>query len=90
MTLTGAIVLFAVFWFMGLLIALPLGLRTYGDLGSDGARSPASAPVNPNIKRKILWVTALSFALWLPTCLIIASGWITIADIDIWGTGGAN
>ncbi|MEM8871090.1 MAG: DUF1467 family protein [Pseudomonadota bacterium] len=85
MTITGAMVLFAVFWFMGMLIALPLGLRTHGDEGTDGADAPASAPVNANVKRKMLWVTLISAVLWVPVCLLIASGWITVADLDYWG-----
>lgn len=85
MTLTGAMVLYAVFWFMGMLIALPLGLKTHGDLGTDGDDTPASAPVNANVKRKMVWVTGISLVLWVPVCLLIASGWIGVADLDFWG-----
>ncbi len=88
MTLTGAIVLFAVFWFMGMLIALPLGLRTHGDMGTEDADTPASAPVNANVKRKMIWVTGISLALWVPVCLLIASGWVSVSDLDFWGRGG--
>ena len=43
MTLTGAIVLFAVIWFLSLLVALPIGLNTQGDLGEVEPGTPASA-----------------------------------------------
>ena len=85
MMITGAIVLFAVIWFMGMLIALPLGLTTHGDAGTADADNPASSPINANVRRKMAWVTAITFVLWLPLCLLIASGWIGIEDIDIWG-----
>lgn len=87
MTITGAIVLYAVFWFMGLLVALPLGLKTQGDVGAD-PDTPAYTPLNANVRRKMLWVTAIAFALWLPLTLLIASGWIGVEDVDIWGRMG--
>ncbi len=88
MNITAAIVLFAVIWFMSLLVALPLGLVTHGDQGTDDEDSPAFAPVNANVKRKMLWVTVITVALWAPLCLVIASGWISVSDIDIWGRLG--
>ncbi len=85
MTITGALVLYAVFWFMGLLMALPIGLRTHGDMGTEDDISLASSPINANVKRKMIWVSVISFVLWVPTCVIIASGWIGIEAIDFWG-----
>ena len=85
MSITGAIVLFAVIWFMGLLIALPLGLRTHGDEGTAEEGSPASSPVNPQVRRKMKWVTLITLVLWAPLVALIMSGWISISDLDIWG-----
>ncbi len=85
MTITGAIVLFAVIWFMGLLVALPLQLTSQEEAGEIVPGTPPSAPTNPQIGRKIKWVTLVTIALWLPLVLVIASGWITIEDIDFWG-----
>ncbi|MEM8789108.1 MAG: DUF1467 family protein [Pseudomonadota bacterium] len=85
MTITGAIVLFAVIWFMALLIALPLGLVTHGDLDQDGTRTPASSPANLRLGRKLAWVTAITVLLWAPLCGVIASGWIAVSDFDMRG-----
>lgn len=86
MSVVSGLVLYAVFWFMGLLIALPIGLRTHGDEGTDVDEvTPASAPVNANVKRKMLWVTLIAFLLWAPVSLVIVSGWISVEDIDVWG-----
>lgn len=84
MTITGAFVLFAVIWFLTLLVALPIGLRTQGDLGEIEPGTPASAPENPNIRKKIIWVTIVTIVLWLPLVIVIDQGWISIDDIDIW------
>jgi predicted secreted protein len=84
MTITGAIVLFAVIWFMALLIALPLGLRTHGDEGTNDDETPASSPVNPRVRRKMFLVTIITVVLWVPLTALIMSGWISVDDIDIW------
>ncbi len=81
MTITGAIVLFAVYWFMTLLVVLPLRLTTQEEAGAVTPGTPPSAPANPNLRRKMLWTTVVTMVLWLPTCGIIASGWITPADV---------
>ena len=57
MTITGALVLYAVLWVLGMLIALPLGLQTQGDTGHQADDTPASTPLNPNLGRKALRVT---------------------------------
>ena len=53
MTITGAIVLFAVIWFVTLLVALPIGLRTQEEVGEVTPGTPASAPADPRIGRKL-------------------------------------
>ena len=85
MTITGALVLYAVFWVMGMLIALPLGLQTHGDAGSTDEITPASSPTNPRLKAKAIWVTIVATALWAVICGVIMSGWITIESLDFWG-----
>ncbi len=90
MTLTGAIVLFAVIWFLSLLVALPIGLNTQGDLGEVEPGTPASAPDNPQVKKKMFWVTVFTFVVWLPMVIVIWQGWITIEDIDFWGRYRSN
>ncbi len=85
MTITAALVLFAVIWFMLLFMALPLGQRSQEEDGVRVAGTPASAPVNPMIGKKMFWVTVLTVLLWVPLCLFIVYGPITIADLDIYG-----
>ncbi len=84
MTITGAFVLFAVIWFMALLIALPLRLKTQGDLGEVAPGTPASAPTNPDVRRKMFWVTVITIVLWVPLCAIIWLGIFSIEDVDFY------
>ena len=83
MTITAAIVLFAVIWFMVLFICLPLKVKTQGDSGNIVPGTPESAPENGDLKNKILLVTAITGVLWVISFSIIVSEIIKIEDIDI-------
>jgi predicted secreted protein len=85
MTITGAIVLFAVIWFLALLVALPIGVRTQAETGEITPGTPASAPADPMIGRKLFWVTAVTLALWGALCAFILWGGVTVRDLDVWG-----
>lgn len=84
MTITAALVVFAVLWFLTLFVMLPIGLRTQGDVGEVTPGTPESAPAEINIRRKFFWVTVITLALWAPLCAFIIWGGVTVRDIDIW------
>ncbi|QDY69836.1 DUF1467 family protein [Qingshengfaniella alkalisoli] len=83
MSITGAIVLFAVIWFMTFLCALPIRLKTQGDVGECVPGTHVSSPVNPNIGKKARITTVVTLVLWAIIFGIIASGTITVRDIDV-------
>lgn len=85
MTITGALVLFVMIWFLTLFIALPIRMRTQGEAGEVVPGTPASAPVDPQLRRKFFWVTLVTLALWLPLCAFILWGGVSVRDLDIWG-----
>ncbi|MCA0042805.1 DUF1467 family protein [Celeribacter litoreus] len=82
MAITSAIVLYAVTWFMTMLVALPIGLKTQGDMGEKVDGTHDGAPANYNPKRKALWVTLFATVIWAVLVTIILSGWITWHDLD--------
>ena len=84
MTITGAVVLFAVIWFVSLLVALPIGIRTQGEAGNVAPGTPSSAPENPQVGRKMFWVTVVTIALALPLCAHILWRGVTVRDLDFW------
>ena len=57
MTITASLVLFAVFWFLILFVVLPLNIKTQGEEGKNSYGTPSSAPINANIKKKMILVT---------------------------------
>ena len=85
MSITGAIVLFMVIWFVTLLVVLPIGLRTQEEEGEVVPGTPASAPADARIGRKLFWTTVVAIALWAPLCAFILWGGVTVRDIDFWG-----
>ena len=71
MTITSAIVLLSVYWFIILFIVLPINVTTQNDERNVVEGTAPSSPVNPNLKRKFSITTIVSIILWLPTCLAI-------------------
>ena len=71
MTITSAIVLLSVYWFIILFIILPINVTTQNDERNIIEGTAPSSPVNPNLKRKFSITTIVSLILWIPTCLVI-------------------
>lgn len=84
MAITSALVLFAVIWFMLLLMALPMRMKSQQEVGEVVPGTPASAPVDPMIGKKMMWVTVVTFILWIPLVAFIVSGVLSIHDIDFY------
>ena len=72
MDLTFLISIYLVVWWTVLFAVLPLGTRTYAEMGievKDGG--DPGAPVNPNLKRKFFTTTWVS-------AVIVGVGWLVI------------
>ncbi|MEM1003938.1 MAG: DUF1467 family protein [Pseudomonadota bacterium] len=82
MTITAAIVLFAVIWFMTLLVVLPVRIKTQGDLGDIVPGTHAGAPEIHHMKKKMWITTGISVVLWIIIAGIIISGVISVQDFD--------
>lgn len=85
MSITAALVLFAVVWFMVFFIVLPLNLTTQGDAGSVVPGTPPAAPAGFVVARKARLTTLIAIVVWAVLALVILSGWISVRDLDIFG-----
>lgn len=85
MTITGAIVLFSVTWFMVFFCVLPLRFQSQADSGKIVPGTPASAPAQENVGRKAKVTTLVALLIWGVLVGIIMSGWIGIDDLNIFG-----
>jgi predicted secreted protein len=82
MSITSAIVLFAVIWFMVFLMAIPIRLKTQGDVGEIVPGTQAGAPHQHDLKKKAWITTGVSAVIWLILFWIITTGQITVRDFD--------
>ena len=90
MSVVSALVLFWVIWFLALLVALPIGLTTQDEAGEVVPGTPASAPVEPMIRRKMIWVTVATILIWAAVCAVILWGGITVRDLDFFHRMGPD
>ena len=82
MSITSAIVLFAIIWFMIFFIAIPVRVETQGDRGEVVPGTHSSSPEVHGLKKKAWISTWVTFIIWIIVCGIILSGFLTIRDID--------
>ncbi|MFV0386736.1 DUF1467 family protein [Paracoccus sp. (in: a-proteobacteria)] len=77
MNLTGGIVLYAVLWFLTLFVVLPIGQKSQADVGEVVPGTPAGAPHDLKLKRKLILTTLIATALWGVIAWIIMGEVIT-------------
>ena len=88
MSITSAIVLFAIVWFMVFFIALPIRLKTQGDVGEIVPGTQAGAPAEHQLKEKAWITTFVAFILWVGFVSVIVSGKLTVRDLDMFDRMG--
>jgi predicted secreted protein len=88
MTITAALVLYSVTWFMVFFIVLPIRFRSQADAGEVVPGTPASAPAEENVKRKAWITTLVAVPLASVITAVILWGGITIRDLDVFGRMG--
>jgi predicted secreted protein len=81
MSVTSGIVLFAVLWFLVLLMLLPVGVRSQQDAGRVEPGTPPGAPAGAFFRRKALWTTVTAAALWVVVYVVVEGRIITHEDI---------
>lgn len=85
MTITAAIVLFAVVWWMVFFCVLPIRFTSQAEAGRVEAGTPASAPETANIGKKAKLTTGIALGLYVVFYLVIVYGNFGIEDVDIFG-----
>lgn len=82
MAITSAIVLYAVLWFLTLFVVLPIRLKSQQDVGKVEPGTPASAPHDPQLKKRAIIVTIIAAIVWAIIITIILTEAITVRDFD--------
>ena len=78
----SAIVLYVVIWSLCFFIAIPIRLKTQGDMGHVEPGTHASSPEVHNLKKKAIITTAVAAVIWAILAWIILTGQITVRDFD--------
>jgi len=89
MTVTAALVMYAITWFMTFFLVLQWRPRSQADANHVEPGTPPGAPAEENVGRKAWVTTLIATPIWLGLCAVILSGWITVADLDIFGRPGS-
>ncbi|EYD77619.1 Glycine/D-amino acid oxidase (deaminating) [Rubellimicrobium mesophilum DSM 19309] len=85
MTITAAIVLFSMIWFMVFFVVLPLRLVTQGDVGEVVPGTHSSSPHDAQLGRKAIITTAVAVVLWCGVAAVIVWGPWGVRDLDWFG-----
>ncbi|GAB4528316.1 MAG: DUF1467 family protein [Amphiplicatus sp.] len=81
MNLASAVVVYVIVWWTVLFAVLPWGVRGRWEAEDDGvAGAEPGAPVRPELKKKLLWTTAIATPIWAVAVAIIMSGIIDFRD----------
>ena len=82
MSITGAIVLYAVFWFLTFYIVLQVRTKTQAEAGEVVPGTPPGAPAVEDVGRSAKIATMIATAIWAVVVTVILTGLITLEDID--------
>ena len=74
-----AIVTYLTLWWIVLFCVLPFGVRSQAEMGDITEGTDPGAPAVPNIKKKLLWTTLVTFVVWGVLALVISQGWISLS-----------
>jgi predicted secreted protein len=88
MSITGALILFSVTWFMVFFCVLPVRFQAQADRGEVTPGTPASAPENAMIGKKARITTLIAAVIFALLYLVINSGSITIDNMDVFHVMG--
>ena len=83
---TSILAIYALFWVMSAFLLLPLGIKTHEEAGIAKVRGQAdSAPANFRPGRLALRATVLAAVLCGLYVANYVYGWVTPADLDLFG-----
>jgi len=88
MTITGALVIFSVTWFMVFFCVLPWRFTSQEQAGEVVPGTPRSAPSDHLIGYKAKITTVIAVLIWAAICATILWSGLGINDLDVFGIMG--
>ena len=78
MTLSTAIAIYFLIWWVTLFAILPWGVRSQTESGSVVEGSEPGAPILPRIAMKLLWTTIVATLVFAICAVIFVNRWVTL------------
>ena len=82
MSITTAIAIYFLIWWVVLFAVLPWGVRPQGAEGAPG--TDPGAPLVPRLMAKLLWTTAVATLVFAACALVYVNGLISLDDLTAW------
>ncbi len=83
MSITSAFVLYSVIWAIMFYIINPMWQTSQSEDGKVVPGTPASAPVDPKLRKKVILTTVIATVLFVITFSIIEFGGLTLEDVRL-------
>ncbi len=78
MTVTTGLAIFFMIWWVVLFAVLPWGVRSQHEGGEVTPGTDPGAPAVPNLRRKLLWTTVVSLAIFAGCYVVYADRLVTL------------
>jgi len=82
MPITTAVAVFFLIWWVVLFAVLPWGIRSQHEGGEIAPGTDPGAPTIPNLKRKLLWTTLVSVAVFAACYVVYVNRLVTIEGLS--------
>ncbi len=81
-TLSTALAIYFVIWWITLFLTLPFGVRSQHEDGEGAPGTDPGAPVMARMGRKLIWTTAISAAIYAVALLAYKAGYLNIERLS--------
>ncbi len=81
MNIPAVIVIFIIWWWVGFLAVLPMGVKSRWESADDGVKgADPGAPDDPQLKKKAIRATVIAVVMTVLTAAVIISGVINFRE----------
>ena len=84
MSLTTALAIYFVIWWIVLFAVLPWGVRSQQESGTVAPGTDPGAPAIPRLKQKVIWTTVAATIVFALCFLVATYRLVTIDDLVAW------
>jgi predicted secreted protein len=81
-TVSTALAIYFVIWWITLFLTLPFGVRSQHEEGESAAGTDPGAPIASRMGRKLIWTTAVSAAIYGLAMLAYHAGYFNIERLS--------